>query len=128
MIENKYVGCFLKIQDTHTNTYTWYAIMRLFGTTINTGFFALTEKNKAYYKIKYFDIEPDGSILLQNYSINPNTNTIKLDNNSVTNISKTSFEFGLLQNFRNQKIFANAEKKQLVQDGIFGVIKNVFFN
>jgi hypothetical protein len=43
-IENKCVGCFLKVRGI------WYAIMRLFGTTLNTGYFALTEKNKVFYK------------------------------------------------------------------------------
>jgi hypothetical protein len=120
MIEDKYVGCFLKIDKQ------WYAIMRLFGKTINTGFFARTETNKAYYKINNnnFNIQSDGSIVLQKYStITPNT--IKLDNNDNVVIKSASVEFGLLQNFRNQKLFANAEKKQLAQNGMFDLLQIV---
>jgi hypothetical protein len=46
MIEDKYVGCFLKIRNE------WYAIMRLLGTTFNVGAFAQTEKHRVYFKFK----------------------------------------------------------------------------
>ena len=51
MIEDKYVGCFLNVCGQ------WYAIMRLFGTTLNTGILALTETNKAYYRVKNIEID-----------------------------------------------------------------------
>jgi hypothetical protein len=46
MIEDKYVGCFLKIRND------WYAIMRLMGTTFNVGLFAQTTKHRVYFKFK----------------------------------------------------------------------------
>jgi hypothetical protein len=108
MIEDKYVGCFLKIDNT------WYAIMRLFGSTLNTGYFALTEKNKVYYKIN-LTLNDNGDIILKDNS-NLNNKTIKITD--FKNINKEDFEFGLLQTFRNQKLFANAEKKQIIEEGI----------
>ena len=45
MIEDKYISCFVLICGE------WYAIMRLFGTTLNTELLARTEKNRAFYKL-----------------------------------------------------------------------------
>ena len=53
MIEDKYISCFLFICNE------WYVIMRLLGTTLNTQFFARTEANKAFYKIKNITIDID---------------------------------------------------------------------
>ena len=46
MIEDKYVARFVKIEGR------WYAIMRLFGKTLNSGVFASVEKNKAFYLLR----------------------------------------------------------------------------
>ena len=53
MIEDKYVGCFLYVCGE------WYAIMRLFGKTINVDILARTEKNKAFYKLKNVNLDLD---------------------------------------------------------------------
>ena len=133
MIEDKYINCFLFICGD------WYAMMRLFGTTINTGHFARTEKNKAFYKL-------NNTILLDVISSNnfgliqimPNTYTevkkitvldtsdtkiILLNQNVVENINKSSLVngekvFNILQRFRQQKVYANDAKHDLARDVI----------
>jgi hypothetical protein len=45
MIEDKYIGCFLYFCGN------WYAIMRLFGKTLNEGLLARTEANRAFFKL-----------------------------------------------------------------------------
>jgi hypothetical protein len=46
MIEDKYVARFVKIEGR------WYAIMRLFGKSMNSGIFASVEKHKVYYLLR----------------------------------------------------------------------------
>jgi hypothetical protein len=53
MIEDKYVGGFVHICGH------WYAIMRLFGKTLNNLDLARPEKNKAFYKLSDIDIDLD---------------------------------------------------------------------
>ena len=126
MIEDKYVNCFLFICGN------WYAMMRLFGTTINTGHLARTEKNKAFYKL-------NNAIILDNIGmiqIMPNTYTevkkftmldtndtkiILLNQNVVENINKSSLVngekvFNILQLFRQQKVYANDAKHDFARD------------
>jgi len=139
MIEDKYIGCFLYICGE------WYAIMRLFGKTLNTQYFARTEKNKAFYKLKniYIDVDTtspensgDGSILLpiESYSEVNNskilaTNNlslqIKLSENYFTNINKNNDKnvFNVLQRFRQEKLYANNVKQEFAQEAA----KNVIF-
>ena len=118
MIEDKYVGYFLNINDK------WYAIMR----TINTGFFAKTEINKAYYLVSNISIniqyngDGNGAIILPPNSYEnvnnttvlstSNAKTIRLQNMHFKNITKEvdSNIFNVLEIFRNQKIMANVEK------------------
>jgi hypothetical protein len=117
-IEDKFVGCFLKICGK------WYAIMRLFGKTLNTGVFARTEKNKAFYKLKSINVnEETGSINIVNCTeyykkllFSNNTPIIKLNNDTFTNIRTDNDVFKILQKFRQQKIVGNAVKENLLID------------
>ena len=107
-------------------------MMRLFGTTINTGHLARTEKNKAFYKL-------NNAIILDNIGmiqIMPNTYTevkkftmldtndtkiILLNQNVVENINKSSLVngekvFNILQRFRQQKVYANDAKHDFARD------------
>jgi len=132
MIEDKYVGCFLNVCGE------WYVIMRLFGTTINTGVLALTETNKAYYKIMNIEIDandpetgsslitiPQGSYTESNVDLTlatSNTKVIKLNDNCFKNINKEDDTFKVLQRFRQQKILAEAGK----EEAVYQVASNVF--
>ena len=118
-IENKFVNCFLNICGK------WYAIMRLFGKTLNTGVFARTETNKAFYELKFINVnEETGSINIDNFTeyyktllfSNNNTPIIQLNNNTFTNIRKDNDVFKTLQKFRQQKIVGNAIKENLLID------------
>lgn len=133
MIEDKFVGCFVNICGE------WYAIMRLFGKTINTGVLARTEANKAYYKITNIKINanvvkhgeaaqgrvvgnssitiPTGLYNVVNSSftlMTSNSLVISLNNGCFTNITKKDSEFKVLQRFRQQKLFANVGKHQVI--------------
>jgi hypothetical protein len=133
MIEDKYINCFVYYCNN------WYAIMRLFGTTINTGPFARTEKNKAYYKLSnnvtVDSIDPNkGSgliTILSDFDVvtqskilkTSNAQIIKLKDHTVKNINKSNnlYTFNVLQRFRQEKHAANSGKTSLVQ-GLFDAI------
>jgi hypothetical protein len=143
MIEDKYISCFLFICGE------WYVMMRLFGKTLNTQYFARTEKNKVFYKLKniYIDLDTtnpensgDGSILIpgESYSEFNNsrllstsntTKEIKLSENYFTNVNKNNDAkmFNVLQRFRQEKLYANNLKKDIAQevakDVIFGFLR-----
>ena len=133
MIEDKYVGCFLNVCGQ------WYAIMRLFGTTLNTGILALTETNKAYYRVKNIEIDakdpetgsslitiPQGSYTESNDTptlATSKTQVIKLNDNCFTNINKEDDTFNVLQRFRQQKIWANAEKQELASEAVENIFR-----
>lgn len=105
-----------------------------FGKTINTGALALTETNKAFYKITGIDIDannPDTStssitIPSECYSeideslkfATSKTKIIQLADKCFTNINKKNDVdvFNVLQRFRQQKMFANAEKSEVAQE------------
>lgn len=143
MIEDKYVNCFIFLCGK------WYAMMRLFGTTINTQYLARTEKNRAFFELKNIDVNldtknpensGDGVILIQSNSYSEeqksqllstdnSTKIIKLSDSNVTNINKNNDikVFNVLQRFRQQKLYANNVKTELAQDLaedlIFGFLK-----
>jgi len=125
-IEDKYVGCFVYVNNS------WYAIMRLFGTTLNTHYFARTEKNKVFYRL-------DGIGVDINVANNTGTGTIKLSDNmynkefvktvlgnkntptitltsGFTTINKDNGVndniFSSLQAFRQQKLLGNDAKQE----------------
>jgi len=125
-IEDKYVGCLVYLNNS------WYAIMRLFGTTLNTHYFARTEKNKVFYRL-------DGIGVDINVANNTGTGTIKLSDNmynkdyvktllgnkntptitltsGFTNINKDNGVndniFMSLQAFRQQKLIGNDVKQE----------------
>jgi hypothetical protein len=133
MIEDKFVSCFLNVCGE------WYAIMRLFGKTLNTGIFARTEANKVYYKIKNIDIDAqaktinemipgrvvgNGLITISDkYFTNitssfklmtSNSRVISLNSGCFDNINKTHSVFKVLQRFRQQKLFANIGKHEVI--------------
>jgi len=136
MIEDKYVGCFLKVCGE------WYVIMRLFGKTLNTGMLARTEKNRAFYKINGITIDADNPeddsslILLQKNSYEEiedttkistsRTKVVKLKDGHFTNIDKKNDVFHVLQRFRQQKLIANAEKQQVAYDVADDVADEIF--
>ena len=143
MIEDKYISCFLFICGE------WYVMMRLFGKTLNTQYFARTEKNKVFYKLKniYIDLDTtnpensgDGSILIPSgsysefnnsrlLSTSNTTKEIKLSENYFTNVNKNNDAkmFNVLQRFRQEKLYANNLKKDIAQevakDVIFGFLR-----
>lgn len=130
MIEDKYISCFLLICGE------WYAIMRLFGTTLNTDVFARTEKNKAFYKLpkgiqityvkepspinntiitipeNLYTLVEDGSI-----------KTIEIKDDFVKNINKSTdlLAFDVLQEFFGQKILADTVKEAVAQEATFSI-------
>lgn len=127
MIEDKYISCFLLICGE------WYAIMRLFGTTINTEIFARTEKNKAFYKLPkeiIIDYVKEPSSIENTIMTIPNNvytfvennkETIKINDNLVKNINKTTdlIAFSVLQEFFQQKIIADSIKESVMQETFF---------
>jgi hypothetical protein len=136
MIEDKYVGCFLKVCGE------WYVIMRLFGKTLNTGVLARTEGNKVFYKIDGITINAnnpemdDGLFLFQTNSFEETPDTtrfstsktkiVKLKDGHFKNINKSSDVFKVLQRFRQEKLIANSVKHQLVDQVISGVGDEIF--
>ena len=129
MIEDKYISCFLLICGE------WYAIMRLFGTTLNTELLARTEKNRAFFKLppeininyvkepsphKHTIITIPSSV----YTLvneNDSIKTIKLNDNVVKNINRETdlLAYGVLSEFFSQKIFADSIKEEVVEDSVF---------
>jgi hypothetical protein len=122
--------------------------MRLFGTTINVGVLARTEKNKAYYKINHEHIKinintetPDNatsnsSIQIPNDKITiidesyifstSKTKTLQLSSDCYENINKTNdpIAFNVLQRFRQQKVIGNAVKQEAawnLAETLFGI-------
>jgi len=113
----------------------WYAIMRLFGTTINVGILARTERNKAYYKLKHIEINIDtenpdnpaknGSIQIPNDTLTiidesytfstSKTRTIQISSDCFENINKTNdpAAFKVLQRFRQEKVIGNVVKQEI---------------
>ena len=133
LIEDKYIAGFLYICGD------WYAMMRLFGTTLNTEYFARTEKNKVFYKLSNIHIDVDvenpdngGSGIITfkegSYEIVQKKTFFSINNTPFMNI-KSGFEninkssvvrgksvFNVLQRFRQQKLFANNQKQELAKD------------
>jgi hypothetical protein len=141
MIEDKYVAGFLYICGD------WYVMMRLFGSTLNTEYFARTEANKVFYKLSNIKVDlnienpnsegtsiitiPEGS-----YELIDKTPFFALSNTPIVNI-KTGFQniikaslirgksvFNVLQRFRQQKLFAHNEKEEIAKDvfsWLFGI-------
>jgi hypothetical protein len=133
IIEDKYISCFVFVCGE------WYAIMRLFGTTINTELLARTEKNKAFYKlpteiiIDYLKKKPspiENTIItipnnVYTFVENKETiKTIKINDHLVKNINKTTdlIAFGVLQEFFEQKILADSVKETVVEESVFSFL------
>ncbi len=125
MIEDKYIACFLKICGQ------WYAMMRLFGKTLNTGYLARTEKNKVFYRISNMEIDANdpvngtGLIKIPKDSYKDSDSTpifstsstkvIELTDKCFENINKqTGNVFNVLQRFRQQKQAANDAKYEAI--------------
>lgn len=140
MIEDKYVACFIRISNQ------WYAMMRLFGKTLNTGYLGRTEKNKVFYKLKSgitFDIDTTdtktGSGLIQIASdsytkedikqrvATSNAPTIILKESFVENINKSNNLpiFNILQRFRQEKLLGNDVKQVVAQEAADGAISGL---
>jgi hypothetical protein len=135
MIEDKYINCFIYLCGK------WYAMMRLFGKTINTQYFARTEANRAFYELTNIKINldtnnpdsqnsnsliiiPDNLYTVLNgssskiLSTNKNAIEIKLNDSCCKNINKSNNQlvFNVLQRFRQEKLYANNLKKEIAQD------------
>jgi hypothetical protein len=132
MIKNQYIASFVFICGN------WYAMMRLLGTTVNTGIFARTEQNEAFFLLNGINIdintnnptEGSGLIYIPKYNTvskeevsqklsTSNTPTIRLIEGSFKNIDKSSMVnnqavFDVLQRFRQQKVIANDAKHEAV--------------
>lgn len=139
-IEDKYVGCFVSI-----NGY-WYAIMRLFGSTLNTEYFARTEKNRVFYKLEGMSVDIDpttgdgtGVITVNENMYHQKYNKTLLGNSKSPTITiKQKFEninkntgaqvhiFASLQEFRQQKLLGNDAKQEAVSSVDSGVVGTVF--
>jgi hypothetical protein len=143
MIEDKYISCFIYLCGK------WYVMMRLFGKTINTQYFARTEKNRVFYELKNININldtnnpenaGDGVIIIPSgfyneennstiLSTSDNAREVKLSDNCFTNINKNNDTeaFNVLQRFRQEKLYANNVKKKIAQnfakDIILGFLK-----
>jgi hypothetical protein len=137
LIEDKFISCFLKICGE------WYAMMRLFGKTINNYVLASTETNKAFYKIKNinFDlknIETDSGIIeiCRNLFTEPEdtyilstskTPIILLDPSCYEVITTKDTVFNVLQRFRQQKIIAKSAK-QIAIKNVLDIIAGIGLN
>lgn len=125
MIEDKYIACFLKICGQ------WYAMMRLFGKTLNTGYLARTEKNKVFYRISNLEIDANGpsggtgliKIPKDSYKDSDSTPIFSTSSTKVIELTEKCFEninkqtgnvFNVLQRFRQQKQAANDAKYQAI--------------
>ena len=135
LIEDKFIGCFLKICGE------WYAIMRLFGKTLNTGMLARTETNKVFYKLKNInfdlnDLEKDSGIIdISNKHFTKKQDTYFLSNSTTPilllnpycyeNITTQNKVFDVLQYFRQREIIATSIKVDVAKtiiDFLFGLI------
>ena len=132
LIEDKYVSCFIYLCGK------WYAMMRLFGKTINTQYLARTEKNRVFFELQNIAVNVDtrnpenpgdGTISIPNglyselnnsklLSTNVSAREIKLSEKCFININKNNDikAFNVLQRFRQQKLFASNVKKDAAQD------------
>jgi hypothetical protein len=127
MIEDKYIACFLKICGQ------WYAMMRLFGKTLNTGYLARTEKNKVFYRISNIEIDandPSGGTGLikipkDSYKDSDSTPIFSTSSTKVIELADKCFEninkqtgnvFNVLQRFRQQKLAANDAKYEAIDN------------
>jgi hypothetical protein len=137
MIEDKYIACFLKVCGE------WYAIMRLFGKTLNTGVLARTEKNKVFYRIMNNinidanDPETGSGVInipiecYKNSDESPILSTssakvIELNDNCFVNINKENGDiFNVLQRFRQQKILGNVAKEEIIANAGLEVLEGV---
>jgi len=125
MIEDKYIACFLKICGQ------WYAMMRLFGKTLNTGFLARTEKNKVFYRISNIEIDANDpssgtgviKIAKDSYKDSDSSPILSTSSTKVIELTDKCFEnrnkqsgnvFNVLQRFRQQKLAANEGKYQVL--------------
>jgi hypothetical protein len=112
--------------------------MRLFGTTINTGVWARTEANKAYYRLNpgFFNVNGNDTIILDKSKVsNENIPRVWLSGkwvslsgkkNHIIRIKEGNYKlilkdepnniFRKLQNFRNQKGIGNDEKINVASD------------
>ncbi len=127
-INNKNVRCKVKINDMYVACFlqicnNWYAIMRLWGKTLNTGLFARTDTNQAFYHLKDFKLSDDGviSFLPTNYTIKENSIFILSPHDSIKLVlnptvyspieKKNSVEgraiFKVLNTFRKKKILGH---------------------
>lgn len=131
-IEDKYVGCFVFINGH------WYAIMRLFGSTLNTEYFARTEKNRVFYKLGGMSVDINttsgdgtGVITINEKMYDKKYNKTLLGNSKSPTITiKQDFEninketgaqghiFASLQEFRQQKLLGNDAKQEAVSTAI----------
>jgi hypothetical protein len=133
MIEDKYITAFLYICGD------WYAIMRLFGKTLNTQYLARTEKNRAFFKLSNISVDIDtknpetnrtsviniqyGSYKLVNETklaatsnvptVNIRKGFVNIDKNSVVRNKRV---FNVLQRFRQQKLLAHNAKEELAEN------------
>lgn len=118
-IEDKFVSCFLKICGE------WYAVMRLFGKTLNDGILALTVRNRVFYRVNTERIkinEETGVISISPESVKQTNEyyIFKTKQTPILNISISAVEhvdrkhneevFRVLNTFRIQKIVGNAMK------------------
>jgi pectate lyase len=130
--KNKYIACFLNICNE------WYAMMRLFGSTLNTGFFASHKSHGTFQKIHHIHIDfhpknpKEGSGLIhipENYYEKVNETklmstssspTIYLKDECFSDVTDERI-LNVLKAFRNQKLFANIEKRDAAGD-VFGLV------
>lgn len=121
-IEDKFVSCFLKICGE------WYAIMRLFGKTLNDGVLALTVRNRAYYRLNMSHIDLDektGVVRFKTPDVINKTNEwylLATKRTPILNIAEKVWQnvdrnhnvevFRVLNTFRIQKVIGNVAKYQ----------------
>jgi hypothetical protein len=143
MIENKYINCFLYICGK------WYAMMRLFGKTLNTSYLARTEANRAFFLLENINIDIDlkdpnngsGLILINPIyymEVNPKTifstsksKTISLNAACFENINKKSRidgedVFPILQRFRQEKLIGNDVKQDIAGEVVENMTDRIF--
>jgi len=125
--KNKYIACFLNICNK------WYVIMRLFGSTLNTGFFANHTHHGTFQQVHHIHIDfnpgnpKEGTGLIHipdnYYEKNNETKimstssspTIHLKDECFSNVTDERI-LNVLKAFRNQKLFANIEKRDAAGD------------